>query len=221
MHRKYLFFFLFLIPVMAFGAVVNYKTHSGDTIQSTASAVGMTVQEFATANPNARLVSNQSFSAGTPDPVPPTPTGETRFTAYLTSYAAGDNSPPGTGTYISGIAGNAGGTGTYDDPITMAVGYVGQTPDYPAGTMFYVPNVQRYFKAGDTCASCHKGKAGLKWLDMYSGDYSGAGILACENSVTGNYLVIQNPATNYKVTVGSIYNGSTCSTQFGNNIITN
>jgi hypothetical protein len=152
----------------------------------------------------------------TPPPiVTPAPNGS--FTAFLTAYASGDNDPKGTTTtYISGIEGNAGGTGTYQNPITMAVGYVGEKPDYPAGTKFYIPNLRRYFVVQDTCASCHKGKGGLPWLDVYVGDYSGPGSIQCEESITGNFKVIQNPISTYPVVPGSIYNGSKCSAQYGN-----
>src|SRR3712207_9059171 len=41
-------------------------------------------------------------------------------TAWLTGYSLEDNSPAGTRTTSSGR--RAGGTGTFDDPITLAVG---------------------------------------------------------------------------------------------------
>lgn len=149
----------------------------------------------------------------TPPITPPVTSGsEVSFIAYLTSYASGDNDPAGsTATYISGIAGNAGGTGTYTDPITMATGYVGEKPDYPAGTMFYVSSLQKYFKVEDTCADCHKTPKGVTaWLDMYAGNYSGSGVLACEDAVTGDYTVIENPKATYPTVVGTLYNGKTC-----------
>jgi len=146
-------------------------------------------------------------------PVPPPSTGNSiTFTAYLTSYAAGDNSPAGTGTYIDGISGNAGGIGTYSSPITIAVGYVGQTADFAPGTMFYVPVLQKYFIAGDTCADCHSDvpKGTTVHLDMWAGNYSGKGVLSCEDAVTGNYTVIENPPSNEPVSIGGLYNGSAC-----------
>lgn len=156
----------------------------------------------------------------TPPTVPPASTGEIRFDAYITGYASGDNDPAGsTGTYIDGVEGNAGGTGTYSNPITMASGYVGDKADFPRGTMFYVPNLQRYFVAGDTCAECHKGNSGLKWIDLYAGDYSGSNVLNCEDSFTGNFLVIEDPKSTYKVTNGSLYTGSVCTKQYGDGII--
>lgn len=159
----------------------------------------------------------------TPSPAPsPSPApNELRFTAYITGYASGDNDPPGDGTYLNGTEGHAGGTGTYADPITLAVGYVGNKADYPLNTIFYVPNVQRYFKAQDTCADCHTVKNGAAvHLDLYAGTFSGSGVLNCEDTFTNNFTVIQNPASNYKVTAGSLYSGSTCTKQFGNTVLT-
>ncbi len=67
-------------------------------------------------------------------PSTPTPIlslSEISLTAYLTSYASGDNDPAGsTGTYINGVSGNAGGIGTYANPITLAVGYIGNVADF-------------------------------------------------------------------------------------------
>lgn len=158
-----------------------------------------------------------------PPTTPPSSTpaaGEAYLTAYTTSYAAGDNDPAGsTATYISGKEGNAGGTGTYANPITLAVGYVGEKPDIPAGTVFYIPNVRRYFIAADTCAECHKTPKGVQvWVDMYAGDYSDKGVLSCEDTITGNYTIIEDPSPTYAVVAGSLYNGTSCTAQYGNTV---
>lgn len=151
-------------------------------------------------------------------PVPPPSTGNAvTLKAYITGYAAGDNSPAGDGTFLNGVEGHAGGTGTYSDPITVAVGYVGSKADYAYGTVFYVPNFQRYFKAQDTCADCHTVKDGQQvHLDLYAGNYSGSGVLSCEDSFTGDFTVLQNPPSNLKVSTGTLYSGSKCTAQFGN-----
>jgi hypothetical protein len=160
----------------------------------------------------------------TPTPKPtqtptqtPTPgsTGTVMSNAFVTGYGWPDNSPPGNVT--SGLSGHAGGTGTYADPITLAVGYVGNTPDYPYRTKFYIPNVRRYFIVGDTCAACHSKPSGASvWVDMWAGGNGSdnAGVLACENSVTGNTTIILNPDANRPVVSGPLFNGS-CTAQFG------
>jgi hypothetical protein len=163
-----------------------------------------------------------------PTPVPtPTPTsgssGTTITKAFTTSYGWPDNSPPGGAISDPIIHKTAGGTGTFADPITLAVGYTSSSRDYPAGTKFYIPNVRRYFIVEDTCAACHtlsKAPTGSStWVDMWSGGNgtNNAAVLACEDKLTGNYTIIRNPDANRLVVAGALYNGTTgvCATQFG------
>jgi hypothetical protein len=141
----------------------------------------------------------------------------------LTGWGYPDNDPANSDTtYNSGIEGHAGGTGTYSDPISMASGYVGEKSDYPYGTMFYVPNMRAYFKVVDTCASCHVGNGGLVWLHLWHGGQGAntSSVISCEENHTDNYLVIQNPANNYAVVPGPLYQNGVCRTNFGNTIIT-
>lgn len=153
-------------------------------------------------------------SVSAPPVTPPVVSGnEITEVAYLTSYQAGDNDPAGsTGTYIDGITGNAGGIGTYADPITMAVGYVGNVADFAPGTIFYVPTLEKFFSAGDTCAECHLQvpKGAAVRLDMYSGDYSSKTGLACEENITANYTIEINPPSNLPVNTTPLFNGTQC-----------
>jgi hypothetical protein len=157
-------------------------------------------------------------------------TGEIRFSAYTTGYAALDNTPGGsTRTNLGGHAGDAGGTGTYHDPITLAVGHSiinGQDiGDYPYGTRFYVPNLRKYFTAADSCGDgntpqngpCHSGFSGHVWLDIYVGGSLQSAVLNCEESITDLHLVIQNPAANYSVVPGAVFD--TGCKQYGDTII--
>jgi len=131
--------------------------------------------------------------------------GEVRFLSYTTGYASGDYTPPGsTSETIGTNKGRAGGTGTYDDPITLAVGHSivrgTDIPDYPSGTKFYIPNIRKYFSAQDSCGDgdspqngpCHTGYQGHVWLDVYIGNVSGSAAEDCENSLTGLHLVIRS-----------------------------
>jgi len=135
--------------------------------------------------------------------------------AYITGYGWPDNSPPGS--IVSG-SGRAGGTGTFANPITIAVGYRGAVPDYPYGTRFYVPNVRRYFVVQDTCAECHATPRGAStWVDLWTGGNgsNNARVLACESAVTGNHTIIRNPDAHRAVVPGALFNGTTCTRQFG------
>lgn len=133
--------------------------------------------------------------------------------AYVTGYGWPDNSPPGAQTYLNGVSGTAGGLGTYTSPITLAVGYVGSKGDFPYGTIFYIPSLQKYFVAQDTCAACHTQKNGQQvHLDLWVGGQGGNInlVYACEDAITGDMQVIENPANNLPVIQGSIFNGNSC-----------
>lgn len=144
---------------------------------------------------------------------------EVSFTAYLTGYSFWDNTPPGSAAIARPVVHRtAAGSGTYHDPITIAVGYrlVGGTAklDYPAGTRFYIPSLQRYAIVEDICGDgpqphvtgCHRGMNGLPWLDIYvDGRRAGAGAAnACMYSITGARKIIINPRPNYRVSVGAL-----------------
>jgi hypothetical protein len=154
--------------------------------------------------------------AGPVSAITPSSSGQVVTNAYTTGYGWPDNSPPGA--VVSGPAGTAGGIGTFADPITIAVGYVGNVPDYPYGTRFYIPNVRRYFIVEDTCAECHSTPSGASvWVDMWTGGNGSddSGILACEGELTGNHTIIRNPDAHRAVVQGALYSGTTCTAQFG------
>ena len=148
--------------------------------------------------------------------ITPSSSGTIIAHAYTTGYGWPDNSPPGA--VVSGPAGSAGGNGTFANPITIAVGYVGSVLAYPYGTKFYIPNVRKYFVVQDTCAECHSTPSGAStWVDMWTGGNgtNNVGVLACEDAVTGNHTIIRNPDANRAVVPGALYSGTTCTAQFG------
>jgi len=123
----------------------------------------------------------------------------------------------------------AGGTGTYADPITVAVGHSMATGkdvlDYPAGTRFYLPYVRRYFIVEDTCGDgstpqnvpCHNlataQKGATTWIDLYVGGGSGdnkSAVTACAETITALHQLIINPASNYPVVVGPLFQSGQC-----------
>jgi hypothetical protein len=129
---------------------------------------------------------------------------EQTFTAFITGYSSATNEPPNsTIIWLDGKGGNAGGTGTYDDPITVAVA----KDRFKRGTVFYLPHVKRYFKAEDLCPPCKRGHKGLPWLDVYVGDAGGPDVLKCKGKLTGVREVIQNPRDTHEVQSGPIYAG--------------
>ena len=141
------------------------------------------------------------------------------FSAYITGYSYWDNTPPGSAAISNPIIhSSAGGTGTFADPITIAVGHVisggKNSLDYPAGTRFYIKALRKYAIVEDTCGDggtpqnspCHTGHQGRPWLDIY---VDGASIarpasLTCANNITAVHTVIENPGPDYSVAIGAI-----------------
>jgi hypothetical protein len=167
----------------------------------------------------------------TPPVTPPVSSGEVRLQMYTTSWGAKDNTPPGSNVQFDGT--HSGGTGTYADPISLASGYIlsagNPVFDYPLGTMFYSPNLQKYFHVTDECGGdnganpantpCHKSDMPpYPQVDMWAGNSNANGILSCEDAVTGVHLMIEHPSATYKVSAGAIYNGS-CAQQFGDTVV--
>jgi 3D (Asp-Asp-Asp) domain-containing protein len=136
--------------------------------------------------------------------------------SYITAYDYWDNNPPGSAAISNPVIHqNAGGTGTFADPITVAVN-AGQ---FPWGTKFYVPNVRAYFIAEDTIGD----RPGTPpHLDLWAGGQSSSQSSAnnCMSHVTGNYLVIRNPASNYAVVPGPLSANNTCRQLFGDAAVT-
>lgn len=162
----------------------------------------------------------------TPPPVTPPPTGSTVTlkNVYTTGYSSYDNTPRGSlNVDLDGHHGQAGGDGTYAHPTTLAVGHSiingKDVPDFPYGTMFYVPNLKKYFSAQDTCGDgnmpqngpCHSlsqaPKGATLWLDLYVGPSTSSGVLSCENAITALHTVIENPQQGLPVVAGNTYPG--------------
>lgn len=145
--------------------------------------------------------------------------GETAFQIYLTGYSYWDNTPPGSAEISKPVIHRkAGGKGTYNDPITLAVGHtiIGrrQTLDYPAGTRFYLQSLQKYAIVEDVCGDgnrpqdgpCHTGRNGLPWMDIYvDGSRSPSSTATeCARRITSVQTIIMNPARNYPVVSGPL-----------------
>ncbi|WP_245596969.1 hypothetical protein [Leisingera aquimarina] len=144
---------------------------------------------------------------------------EQNMNIFLTGYSYWDNTPRGSAQIARPVIHRrAGGSGTYENPVTLAVGHVKRNGrsymDYPAGTRFYIRNLQRYAIVEDLCGDgpkpqsgpCHSGYQGHDWLDIYVG---GKGIDeswvdSCMNQITGIQTVILNPRPGYPVSPGEI-----------------
>ncbi len=200
---------------------------------TTAPAIATSTKPVATSTPTpvvvAPVIVTPPPAPVVPPPPAPTPApaptvlapGEESLSAWLTAYTYYDNDPPGSAAISHPIIhSKASGTGTFADPITLAVGFTKAGPDIAAGTRYYVPNMRKYFIVEDTCASCHPGYKGNLWLDMWidGGKTTEALSTKCAESVTGVYTVIKNPKSNYAAVPGVI-SGPTCAPQFGNTLV--
>lgn len=109
-------------------------------------------------------------------------------TAYVTAYTWYDNTPNGSARISHPVLHQqAGGAGSYDDPVTVAVGHSKATGrdvlDWAPGTRFYFPRLQVYGIVEDTCGDgptpqlkpCHRldtpdhpaPPGATTWLDIW------------------------------------------------------
>ncbi len=161
---------------------------------------------------------NVSFAQDAPNLLVPNGVEQT-FRGYLTGYSYWDNTPPGSSEISHPVLHDvAGGVGTYRDPITLAVGHVisgnDDILDFPAGTRFYLPHLRKYAIVEDTCSdgpnpqngSCHSGKDGLPWLNIYvdGAQTTQEVAAACFNKITNIQTFIMDPGPNYTVWVGEL-----------------
>lgn len=153
-------------------------------------------------------------------------------TAYTTGYTWYDNTPAGSAQISDPVLHDlAGGKGTYDDPITIAVGISGSELDYAPGTRFYMPSIRRYLIVEDQCGRdasdpCHnldKAPDGAStWLDLWIGGASGSesDVADCANEITALHTVVLNPADDYAVASGSgIFHNGYCDAGYSENLV--
>jgi 3D (Asp-Asp-Asp) domain-containing protein len=117
---------------------------------------------------------------------------------YLTFYGWPDNSPPGgaiaypkNGGFAT-VHNTAGGTGSYDDPITFAT----DQAELPVGTLLFAPVIEKYLVMEDDCAECDTDwSASGKWhIDVWmnsNGSADSNAVLACEDRWTQSSTVVE------------------------------
>jgi hypothetical protein len=151
--------------------------------------------------------------------------GPSYTNAYVTGYTWWDNNPPGSAEVCCpSVHQSAGGTGTYTDPITVAVDYSsGTTLQFASGTLFYIPNLRAYFVAedrtGEQQADNTAANGSNPHLDVWADGSSStaANADACVRSFTNTGLsVIVNPNSNYQVVVGPLAANGACRANYGN-----
>jgi 3D (Asp-Asp-Asp) domain-containing protein len=155
--------------------------------------------------------------SATPAPSTPTPTqapAGRMWSVVVTFYGAADNDPPGSTeiAHPNGRHREAGGTGTYADPLSLAA----DPRALPVGTRVYYPPLRKYFVMEDDCAQCITDWRSSRkpHIDLWTGDFQGAALLACENALTPDGLVAVelNPPPGRPVDARPLFNGRGCST---------
>lgn len=171
----------------------------------------------------------------TPSPTPSQAPQLKTTKAYITGYSYFDNTPPGSADISNPqIHNKAGGTGTYDDPITVAVGHSinggNDVLDWAPGTIFYVPDLRRYFIVEDSCGDgghpqdgpCHTGypDPATTWLDVWVGGKGGSRSASddCMSDITKVSVVVIDAPEGFPVVSGDIYGPGGCTQQYGDAI---
>ena len=115
---------------------------------------------------------------------------------YITFYGYTDNNPPGRAITHPCLHKQAGGTGTYADPVTFAQG----DTNGPWCQRIYVPFLKKYFihedsECGDECTPASKHHVDL-WMGgdaKSTHDPEKTALLDCEDQWTTHNTVILNP----------------------------
>ncbi|HEY2206220.1 MAG TPA: hypothetical protein VGH99_17240 [Pseudonocardia sp.] len=130
----------------------------------------------------------------------------------ITFYAAYDNDPPGSReiAYPNERHREAGGTGTFDDPTTLAT----DPRELAPGTVIYYPPLRRYFVMEDDCAECIDDwqRSRRPRLDLWTSAAAEKGVLDCEEELTPDGLVTVeiNPPPGRPVDTRPLYSGGRC-----------
>ncbi|KAH7041147.1 uncharacterized protein B0I36DRAFT_344776 [Microdochium trichocladiopsis] len=136
----------------------------------------------------------------------------------ITFYGNPDNDPAGsTATAYDCGAGrnfNAGGSGSYNDPLTFATAQ----GEFKTCEIVYFPYIKKYIRMEDYCQTCTEDWAVGRWhIDIWTGNNVNGGNtqVQCENSLTPgpDQWVIRNPSPNLEVDLTELFvNPRTCNT---------
>lgn len=130
--------------------------------------------------------------------------GGSRSQIFTTGYTFWDNTPPGSAQIARPqIHDRAGGTGTWRDPITVAI----QSGRFAFGTRFYLPELKKYFIVEDLCGACYDGRNGGSYtLDLWvdGSHLTSGGAAGCASRITRVQPAIEGPRPDLPVDRGSV-----------------
>lgn len=182
----------------------TYVTPSGSAPPSTTTTAPGTSSSSSASKPHSTANIAPPPPAAPPPAAPPQ-NASPNASGPITFYGAADNDPPGSReiAFPNVMHGQAGGAGTFDDPLTFAA----QQGRFSPGTKIYVPDVRRYFILEDICASCSG-----PHIDLWAGSANDRGIVRCEDSLTreGSRPYQLNPPAGLAVSPGDLYQNGRC-----------
>ncbi|KAF2103611.1 hypothetical protein NA57DRAFT_53126 [Rhizodiscina lignyota] len=134
------------------------------------------------------------------------------YSASHTFYGWPDNDPASAQTaYDCGRNYTAGGSGTFDDPLTFA----SAPGEFDPCEVIYSPYVMKYLRMEDTCAQCttdwNGGNGGFPHIDVWVGNsYGGGGDdqVSCEVELTPQAQsqgLVRYPWDGHTVNSGELY----------------
>lgn len=190
-------------------------------MSATSPAATRSATPTAKPKPKPKSTPSERERAPAPAPAPKKPAaGEKVITsAYLTGYSYYDNTPPGSSEIaFPGTRHDvAAGTGTYEDPITLAVGWHEDAgPQWPVGSRFYLPFLHKYVIVEDLCGDeaengpCYQldeaADGATTWLDVWTGGEGQSREVSdsCMGRITAIHTVVHKPADDYPVNPGDI-----------------
>ncbi|KAK0653639.1 Uncharacterized protein DIS24_g5874 [Lasiodiplodia hormozganensis] len=134
-----------------------------------------------------------------------------------TFYGYPDNDPPGPAiAYDCGRGFSAGGTGTYNDPLTFA----SAEGEFEPCEVIYDPYTRKYLRYEDYCQACTDDWANgnIRHLDVWTGSTTvngGDTQIQCENDLTpaeNSQTIVRKPASNLPVDTTALFANGKCHT---------
>ncbi|KAL9582062.1 MAG: hypothetical protein Q9212_003513 [Teloschistes hypoglaucus] len=132
----------------------------------------------------------------------------------VTFFGYPDNSPPGAGIAFTQCGRSlAGGTGTHDDPISLATATQG---DFAVCDIVYLPWLKKYARYDDDCEQCGKDwDNGRQYhIDLWTGSTTvdgGQTQIECENSLPGGQqTIIRHPANDLDTDTTPLFSNGNC-----------
>ncbi|MDI1486200.1 MAG: hypothetical protein OHK93_005426 [Ramalina farinacea] len=131
----------------------------------------------------------------------------------ITFFGWPDNGPPaGPDNAFDCGRGNgpdgqpiAGGTGSYDDPISLATAT--NNKNLPKCGIVYIPQLRKYFRNEDDCEQCNTDwtNGGQYHVDLWTGSNQqddGSALTNCENSLNAGSVIVASHGHDVKSIIG-------------------